>query len=312
MPYKDNKLATPDVKFSASTLEHCLALSESMLLPDTFNTIIQNICFPLSHHIIEERKRGPMLVSINGAQGTGKSTLTAFIKLIIESEFKFRVASFSLDDFYYTRVEREQLGKDVHPLLVTRGVPGTHDVDLIENVLDSLLGGRGCDVPRFNKVFDDRCLPSEWMAYDNSIDVILFEGWCNNSPVQSLTDLVNPINELEEKEDAQGLWRHYVNEKLDEYHQRIFNQVDMSVMLKAPDFEHIYSWRSLQEQKLKSDTLADQKTQIMSHAELNRFIQHYERISRHTLKHFPEIADLVIPVSSDHSMDRIIKKNDSL
>ncbi len=310
MPYKDNKFTITDMDYSAATLDRCSALCERMSLPVTFNAIIQNIYFPLSRLIIEKKQSGPLLVSINGAQGTGKSTLTAFIKLIIESEFKLRVAAFSLDDFYYTRAEREQLGKDVHPLLVTRGVPGTHDIDLIENVLDTLLQGRKCSVPVFNKSVDDRLHPSEWMVYNNSIDVIIFEGWCNNSPVQNRTELINPVNELEEKEDSQGVWRHYANEKLDEYHQRLFKHADMCAMLKAPDFEHIYSWRSLQEQKLKSGMLADQQTRIMSQAELKRFIQHYERISRHTLTHLPETADLVLPIKADHSIDGIIGIND--
>lgn len=310
-------MSEKDVTFTAtaihdplSTLDRCFSLCEKMSLPDAFHDIIREIYFPLSRLILEKKPSGPMLVSINGAQGTGKSTLTTFLKLIIESEFKLRVAAFSSDDFYYTRAEREKLAKEVHPLLQTRGVPGTHDIDLLVQVLEKLLEGKKCAVPGFDKARDDRVAPCGWMQYDDRVDVILFEGWCNNSPAQDSSELKNPINALEETEDSQGVWRYYTNEKLEEYHQRVFRHADMCIMLKAPDFESIYSWRSLQEQKLRSSLPADQQTRVMSDAELKRFIQHFERISRHTLKYLPEVADLVLPINMDHTIDGIIRRND--
>ncbi len=293
---------------SLQVQQHCSELIRQMQLPDSFQEIVSNIYLPLSRIIIQQKKDQPLLVSINGAQGTGKSTMTRFIKHIIESEMHCHVAELSLDDFYSVREKRMSLADDVHPLLATRGVPGTHDIDLIEQVFDSLLNKKACKIPRFNKALDDRDEESTWTHCDKPVDVILFEGWCNSSPPQSMQQLEQPINELEEKEDPHGIWRQYVNEQLIDYKKRIFNQADMCVMLKAPDFERIYQWRSLQEQKLALNTAHLEQNQVMNEVELKRFIQHYERISRHTIENLPSMADVVLPMKGDHSIAGIVEK----
>ena len=293
---------------SLQTQQRCAELIRQMQLPDSFQEIVSNIYLPLSQIIVQQKKDQPLLISINGTQGTGKSTMTRFIKHIIESEMHCHVAELSLDDFYSVREKRMSLAEDVHPLFATRGVPGTHDVDLIEQVFDSLLNRQACRIPRFNKAIDDRDVESAWTDCNEPVEVILFEGWCNNSPAQSTQELERPVNELEEKEDPHGIWRQYVNEQLIDYKQRLFDLADMSIMLKAPDFERIYEWRSLQEQKLASSSAHLEHNQVMNKAELMRFIQHYERISRHTLEHLPAMADVVLPVAADHSITGIVQK----
>jgi len=294
---------------SLQTQQRCSELIEQLQLPDSFQEIVSNIYLPLSQIIVQQKKDQPLLISINGAQGTGKSTMTRFIKHIIESEMDCQVADLSLDDFYSVREKRMSLAEDVHPLFATRGVPGTHDVDLIEQVFDSLLNRRACRIPRFNKAIDDRDAESAWTDCNEPVEVILFEGWCNNSPAQSAQELERPVNELEEKEDPHGIWRQYVNEQLIYYRQRLFDHADMSIMLKAPDFERIYEWRSLQEQKLAASSAHLEQNQVMNESELMRFIQHYERISRHTLEHLPAMADVVLPVAADHSITGIVQKD---
>ena len=295
------------MNWSANTQKICTTLMRQMRLPESFEDIVRHIYLPLAQIIINKQQQQPLLVNINGAQGTGKSTCTTFLKQIIESELGCKVAELSIDDFYYTRSERQQLASQVHPLFITRGVPGTHDAALIENVLDALMNRQTCKVPRFNKSVDDRCSEKDWSDYSVPVDFILFEGWCNNSPAQSPAELVQPVNELEAEEDGEGIWRHYANEQLKDYHQRLFKHADMSIMLNASDFERIYEWRSLQEQKLKASS-GDQQ-HVMNDAELKRFIQHYERISRHTLSHLPHTADIVLPVAEDHSITGIIQNN---
>ena len=51
----------------------------------------------------------------------------------------------SLDDFYLPRAERVDLAKSIHPLAITRGPPGTHDVETLVDV-----------IKKFNKALDDR------------------------------------------------------------------------------------------------------------------------------------------------------------
>lgn len=298
----------------------CTALIKQLQLPDDFHRVVSKIYLPLSEIIMQHqqgdnRSGQPLLVSINGVQGTGKSTMTAFLKHLIETEMKCHVANISLDDFYHVRAQRMSLSQKIHPLLITRGVPGTHDVGLIEQVLEQLLNHQPCRVPSFDKALDDRRDQSHWMSYPDPVEVILFEGWCNNSPPQDASELVKPVNALERVEDPQGIWRHYVNEQLQEYRQRVFSHADLCIMLKAADFECVYDWRGLQEQKLKAasdghEPLADKHRKIMNETELVRFIQHFERISRHTLSHLPAIADVVLPVDRFHSITAIELKLD--
>ncbi|MBE9564782.1 MAG: hypothetical protein IMF17_06005 [Proteobacteria bacterium] len=289
----------------------CSALINEMQLPDNFDETVSNIYLPLTHIIADRKKDRPLLVSINGAQGTGKSTMTTFLKHILESESKYKVADLSLDDFYSRRSDRIILADKVHPLFVTRGVPGTHDVALIEQVLGRLLDRQPCSSPRFNKAMDDRCAEPAWQQYSEPVDIILFEGWCNNSPVQTQAALQEPVNALERDEDAQGVWRQYANERLAEYQQRIFNNADFCIMLKVPDFECVTDWRTLQEQKLREKNKANKLTRIMDEAELKRFVQHYERISRHTLATLPAIADVVLPVDRNHKITAIVQNQNS-
>jgi D-glycerate 3-kinase len=286
------------------------SLMADLRLPESFELIVRDIYLPLAERIIARKHDQPLLISINGAQGTGKSTLTTFLKHIIESEQQYSVAAFSLDDFYLTRSGREQLAKQVHPLLLTRGVPGTHDLGLMVDVIDALMNRHACKAPRFDKAIDDRYPESEWYEYEQPVDIILFEGWCNSSPFQSSQELAEPVNELEAEEDREGVWRDYCNDKLQVYHQQIFDHADMSIMLKAPDFERIYEWRRLQEHKLRASTPSDQQHRIMDDDQLRRFIQHYERISRHTLEHLPEIADIVLPITAEHAITGIEQKHE--
>ena len=298
------------MNWSKETRETSENLIKQLQLPDSFKEIVRDIYMPLAEIIMQKKQQHPLLVSINGAQGTGKSTLTLFIKHILQQQLECKVAALSLDDFYKTRAERVTLAEEIHPLLITRGVPGTHDLDLLENTIHRLRKQQQCNSPKFDKACDDRCDESKWTHYNEPVEVILFEGWCNNSPAQSPQELKQAVNQLETIEDPDGIWRDYANQQLKQYHQKIFNQVDLCIMLKAPDFEHIYEWRSLQEQKLRQNTDNAASTHIMNETELKRFIQHYERISRHTLKYLPEIADVVIPINSDHSINNIIQRHD--
>lgn len=288
-------------------LQHaCSVLMKQMSLPESFHQTVEDIYLPLSRIILNRKKTQPLLVSINGAQGTGKSTMTAFLKHILESEADCSVANLSLDDFYCIREQRKSLAENIHPLLATRGVPGTHDVELIEQVLDQLVKQQPCRVPRFDKALDDRCDEAGWCSIEEPVDIILFEGWCNNSPAQSRQALSDPVNELESTEDPDGVWRHYVNDQLIDYQRRLFDRTDTCIMLKAPDFNCVFEWRSVQEKKLKKNSGHLEQNLVMDATQLKRFIQHYERISRHTLEHLPQMADVVLPIADDHSITGIV------
>nr|WP_321985249.1 hypothetical protein [uncultured Lichenicoccus sp.] len=113
----------------------------------------------------------------------------------------------SIDDFYLTRVERAALGREVHPLLETRGVPGTHDLDLARRTLDGLLGEAGVSpVPCIDKAIDDRAPLADWHQVRTPVSVLILEGWCVGARLTPEDQLEGRINELERDEDVCGRW----------------------------------------------------------------------------------------------------------
>lgn len=240
--------------------------------------------------------RIPLVLGLAGLQGSGKSTLAA---QLVEASRGRRIPAWamSIDDFYLGRRARLQLARDVHPLLVTRGVPGTHDVALIESTLDALARATPkspARVPRFDKGRDTRMPPSRWRRVDAMPRLIVLEGWCVGVPAQSRSALRVPVNALEREEDADARWRTLVNELLADGYARLWQRLDRLVLLRAPSFDVVSRWRDEQEHSLRRSGA----TRAMSARALSRFVQHFERLSRHALKTLPGIADIVITLDA--------------
>lgn len=234
----------------------------------------------------------PRILGINGAQGSGKTTLAERLRHALDRDHRVRAAVLSLDDFYRSRAQREALARAVHPLLATRGVPGTHDVDLLSRVLENLRTGRSVRLPRFVKAEDDLGPPESGALVEGPVDVVLFEGWCVGTPPQDASELVASINALEAEEDRDGRWRAYVNDQLAGPYARLFGALDRLVFLQSPGFEVVHGWRL--EQESGNATAAPGATRVMDAATLQRFIAHYERLTRHALRVLPARADVVI------------------
>ena len=244
------------------------------------------------------------MLGINGAQGTGKSTLADFLCLATESMFEWRVAVLSIDDFYRTREERQALCQAVHPLLRTRGVPGTHDTDMLARYLGRLrqLNEDECiALPRFDKAADDRADESRWPVVRGPIDLVILEGWCVGSVAQPNSELRLPINSLERKEDPDGAWRSYVNDQLKANYKQIFDQLDYLIFMRAPSFDAILRWRVEQEEKL-ADVSPKGSSGLMSREQIERFLQFYERLTRANLAALPNCADVVFSLDATHSI----------
>ncbi|PXX89174.1 hypothetical protein DIT71_16460 [Marinobacter vulgaris] len=287
-------------------------------LPNSYADTVEKTILPLAQHIhsLRQAQERPVVIGIHGAQGTGKSTLTEFLRELLTTHYHTPTASFSLDDLYLTRVEREKLAEDVHPLFITRGVPGTHDIALGQQVIDQLeAAGRDTEtpIPAFDKSRDDRKPRQQWPVFRGRAEAILVEGWCMGAvPATSEEELMEPVNELERSEDPEGTWRQYVDRCLRGEYSRFFSHLDNLIMLRAPSMECVLQWRTLQEHKLRKrtdgapkdrsvDTGPAQPSRIMSDREVVRFIMHYERITRASLAEMPARADCVINVGEDHS-----------
>lgn len=232
-----------------------------------------------------------LVLGLCGAQGSGKSTLAAGLRDRLVRD-GVPSAILSIDDLYLTRGEREALARDVHPLLRTRGVPGTHDVALGLATIDALARGEAAALPRFDKAADDR-LPSDlWDRAEAGTRVLIFEGWCVGARPQTEAALAEPVNVLEREDDPEGVWRRFANDALAGPYQALFARVDRLVLLAAPGFETVLHWRTEQEHALRAQ--AGNGAGVMSDAEVARFISHYERLTRHISSEMPARADLVL------------------
>lgn len=177
-------------------------------------------------------------------------------------------------------------------MFATRGVPGTHDVKLGEQLLEQLMCAHGpVGLPVFDKAQDDRLAATRDVAAP--VDVVLLEGWCVGAKPQSPRELGRPINVLESGEDPDGSWRQFVNDRLATDYADLFNRLDVLVYLRLPSFEKVFEWRSLQEKKLAGGFDAES---------MRRFISHFERLSRHMIETVPACANVVIDVDHEHEM----------
>jgi len=280
---------------------------EQEQLPDSYLETVQQWFEPMVEELLVRisAHEGTYVIGISGCQGSGKSTLAALLVNMLNGMLGLRCINLSIDDFYLTHLERQDLAREVHTLLATRGVPGTHDVTLAMNTIRQLSESGQVAVPRFNKAIDDRYPQQDWPQLSGPVDVIVLEGWCLSIGPQNEAELEEGINALEQNEDADGTWRRYVNAAIGNDYLDFYGMVDYLVMLKAPDFDKVYEWRQNQEDKLaaaQSDT-AGANNRIMSPEELQRFIQHYERVTRHGLQTLPEKADVVFQLTERQTIE---------
>ncbi|MEM1404602.1 MAG: hypothetical protein AAGG55_14790 [Pseudomonadota bacterium] len=270
-------------------------------LPESYTEVATAYFEPLASLVHDQamRKEATLLVAVNGSQGSGKSTLCDYLVECLAARYKLRAIALSLDDFYLTKAGRQRLATDVHPLLATRGVPGTHDTQLLADTLNALQAPESSvTVPRFDKSVDDRFERSNWSEIDAPVDVVLLEGWCMGACGDDAQTLARPLNSLEADEDAEGVWRRYTDKSLREAYAPIFARMDLWVMLCAPGFEQVLRWRTEQEEKLRA-AVAGRGDGLMDDAALARFVAHYERHTRQCLRQLPEDVDVLLRLDSE-------------
>lgn len=230
---------------------------------------------------------GCRVYAIAGLQGSGKSTLAAQVAQAAAAR-GLRVAVLSVDDCYLGRRERARLGRGVHPLLATRGPPGTHEVALACDTLDALRAHGRARLPRFDKLADTRLPPSRWPAV-RGIDLTLFEGWFLKTPAQTAAELAAPVNALERDEDRDGRWRGYCNQALAERYPALWRRLDRLLFLQPPGFDTVPDWRWQQERQARARAPGRGG---MDRAQVRRFVCLFERVSRQALARLPAIAEL--------------------
>jgi D-glycerate 3-kinase len=212
----------------------------------------------------------PLLIGLSGPQGSGKSTAAKALAAALPAG---AIAVVGLDDVYLPRAARAALAANVHPLLATRGVPGTHDLPLLHATLDALLAGTApVALPQFSKGDDDRAALAEWPIVPPPSVAVLLEGWCVGAVVP---DLLACPNALEREADADGRWRRHWATALAVDYARLWQRLDRLISFTAPDWDVVCGWRAEAEAR---QLAAGQGG--MDSAGLARFMQHYERLGR--------------------------------
>lgn len=220
----------------------------------------------------------PPLIAVVGAQGSGKTTLAR------AAADRFGAAQISIDDVYLTRAEREAMAREVHPLFVTRGPPGTHDLHLLQDLIARLSTAGPEDetaIPDFDKRGDDRWPPDRWRAFRGRPSAILIDAWCLGAPPEPEAALAEPINDLEREHDPGGRWRRAVDGFVAGPYADFAARFDAVLFLRAPGFDVVLDWRCQQEADLLG--LAPDDLPHDERRRLAGFIQYFERITRRML-----------------------------
>jgi len=267
---------------------------------------LNNFYLPISKMINNNyiKNKKTQVIGLTGGQGSGKSTISNILKIILKESFNLETVIFSIDDFYKTIKERKAMSKSISPLFLTRGVPGTHDTRMLLSCIKKLKKNKfkKIMIPKFNKGIDERVIKSKWLKVAKKPNIVIFEGWCVGVEPQKKKDLLLPVNELEKHKDKKKIWREHVNQELKKDYKKIFRLIDKIIFLKVPNFKHVFKWRLLQEKKLRA---ASKGNKTMSDNQIKNFIMFYERLTKHMIKTLTYKADSVIEIDTKHRLKSI-------
>ena len=262
------------------------------------------ICFWISK---KAKKKSPLIVGLAGGQGSGKTTISSILSLILKKYFKLKVFKISIDDFYKTKKQREILSKNKHSLLLTRGVPGTHDIKIMLDFFRKIKtkNFKSLKLPKFNKANDDRYKKKHWYKLKSRPDVVIFEGWCVGAKPQSLRLLKKPINAIEKAYDKSLKWRRFVNLQLKTNYKKLYSQLDSLLYLKVKNFNLLKKWRIKQEEKLWLKAKSRKNLKIMNKKEVINFMQTYQRITEQMFKDAPKYSSIIKNLNKYHQIHKI-------
>ncbi len=275
------------------------SLVKELKIENIGENFFKNIVIPLSVHLDAlPRREKPYFICLSGGQGSGKSTLSEFIHLVLTQVKNRTAVGFSIDDIYKTIEEREHLSRTVHPLCRVRGVPGTHDIQMGLNTINSLFGANDSTltpIPSFSKPLDKHNPHEKWKRYKGRPEYIFFDAWCGGAKPIIEKNWKGPLNTLEKEEDPAGIWSKWSNRELAGDYQELFALIDLLILITVPNIEFVYRSRWLQEQTLYKTLQDDElKKRIMTEKEVYRFVMHYERLTHYILEEMPNFSDIVL------------------
>lgn len=220
--------------------------------------------------------------------------MTFLLNHILNKYTPFKSLVLSIDDYYLNIKEREELAKKIHPLCLTRGVPGTHNITkLIEtiSILTSDCSNFEVSLPSFSKLNDDYYPEKNWRIYKSKPDIIFIEGWCIGANPIEEEEWLPPLNYVEKELDPNAVWGKWSNEILRTKYQKLFRLLDLLIMIRLPSMDDVFKSRWKQELTLKKMNI---NKDTLNREKVNKFVMHFERLTRHMLKTLPSSADIII------------------
>ena len=191
----------------------------------------------------------------------------------------------------------------------TRGVPGTHDINLVKKFFYFIKKKKfeKTKLPKFDKSIDDRLKKKYWYNIKEKPEIVILEGWCVGAKPQSNYLIKKPINILEKYEDKNLIWRKHINERLKREYKKLFEMIDYYIFMKIPNFHMVFKWRLLQENKLRKKSLFKKK--IMPYNKIKRFIMFYQRITLQMIKDLSKSASIGMLLSKNHEIKKVLFKS---
>ncbi|AAP99774.1 MULTISPECIES: uridine kinase [Prochlorococcus] len=185
---------------------------------------------------------------ISALPGCGKTSFGKWIEAAAK-ELDISIKVLSLDDFYLPGSELEKAMKD-NPWNVPRGLPGSHSINLLENVIDKWISTGSLKAPQFDKSLrkglGDR---SGWT--NSSPDVLVLEGWfLGCTPLKSSLNFNGKDDVLSPKLTIfESDYRLKVQELIKDY-LPIWQRINRIWHLKANDFSSTCKWKVDQEKEM--------------------------------------------------------------
>ncbi|MCF6435792.1 kinase [Pseudoalteromonas sp. MMG022] len=261
-------------------------------LPPNYVEDAQPICIWL-RDLVKSAPQ-PLCIGINGAQGSGKSTLAAFLAVYLRS-LGYTARSVSLDDFYLSPAEREKVANQHHPLFKTRGVPGTHNVAMLQSILRDFKHQKPITLPSFDKSTDTPEPKHKWLKCEDKLEILLLEGWCLGLSKEPDERLHRNVNDFERRQDSNGKFRTQVNQFLGGEYHSAFAGLDKLIYLNVESFERVFEWRLKQEQQLVTKAKVG-----MTKSQVYDFIQYFQRLTEWGVESLPQCCDLHVKVRENH------------
>ena len=82
-----------------------------------YETLIDNFDKNYKYYLKNKTTR---IIGLTGGQGSGKSTISKILKIILKTKFNLNTVVFSIDDFYKTLKDRKKMSKKINHLFLIK------------------------------------------------------------------------------------------------------------------------------------------------------------------------------------------------